>query len=378
MNSKYNTKSFIEISNKIHNNKYDYSKTIYTTYTNKVIITCLVHGDFTAIAVSHMTGADCYECGRIKCLKNKMANISVKFFERAKELYGNKYSYSKFVSMNDKMEIICPKHGKILMTPISHIRNGSSGCKLCGVDVRSKKKAITKEEFLIRSNKKHNNFYNYDKIDYKNLGSKICITCSVHGDFLQRAFTHIKGKGCRLCGILRRAKLKTLDLKEFIQRSKEIHGDKYDYSTVIYVHGRKKVDIKCSYHGIFKQTPEGHLSGRGCKKCIHTTSECEIKWLNSIGLPNDDKHRSVIVYVGKKKFILDGYDPANKICYEYNGDWWHGNPAKYDPKDYNNIAHATFGELYKKTLEKKALLESAGYKVISIWESDYKNGNKTD
>jgi G:T-mismatch repair DNA endonuclease (very short patch repair protein) len=71
------------------------------------------------------------------------------------------------------------------------------------------------------------------------------------------------------------------------------------------------------------------------------------------------------------KYIVDGYDPITNTIYEFNGDFWHGNPSKYKKFDINPISGKTFGELYKKTLEKEDNLKKLGYNVISIWESDY-------
>ena len=41
--------------------------------------------------------------------------------------------------------------------------------------------------------------------------------------------------------------------------------------------------------------------------------------------------------------------------------------------EINPINKVKYGELFKKTMEKKKLLESHGFKVISIWESDFKD-----
>lgn len=61
---------------------------------------------------------------------------------------------------------------------------------------------------------------------------------------------------------------KLLTTEQFIQRSKSVHGDKYDYSKSVYIHGKRKVQIKCIAHNeYFYQPPANHLSGRGCMKC---------------------------------------------------------------------------------------------------------------
>ena len=71
----FTTEDFIIKSNEIHNNKYDYSKTIYTVARNKLTITCPHHGDFEQIAVDHMTkGYGCRHCGFISTAKNSYLN----------------------------------------------------------------------------------------------------------------------------------------------------------------------------------------------------------------------------------------------------------------------------------------------------------------
>lgn len=59
----------------------------------------------------------------------------------------------------------------------------------------------------------------------------------------------------------------SLTTNEFIERAKLIHGDKYDYSKVVYKNGRTKIIIVCPIHGEFLQKPHDHLYGRGCPKC---------------------------------------------------------------------------------------------------------------
>ena len=57
----------------------------------------------------------------------------------------------------------------------------------------------------------------------------------------------------------------------FIEKAIKIHGKKYDYSLVEYINAKTKVKIICSKHGIFEQTPDNHLQGKGCKKCAGNT-----------------------------------------------------------------------------------------------------------
>ena len=73
------------------------------------------------------------------------------------------------------------------------------------------------------------------------------------------------------------------------------------------------------------------------------------------------------------KYRVDGYDPNTNTIYEFNGDFWHGNPNRFDSNELNRVSKLTFGELYQKTLDKENKLKELGYNVISIWETDFLN-----
>lgn len=56
------TNTFISRANKKHNNKYNYDKTLYFKYHEKLIITCNIHGDFTQSPAKHLAGQNCPKC----------------------------------------------------------------------------------------------------------------------------------------------------------------------------------------------------------------------------------------------------------------------------------------------------------------------------
>jgi hypothetical protein len=61
-----------------------------------------------------------------------------------------------------------------------------------------------------------------------------------------------------------------LTTEQFIERSKKIHGDKYDYSKVEYISSFLKVVIICPVHGEFEQAPNNHINCcSGCLKCAN-------------------------------------------------------------------------------------------------------------
>lgn len=65
-----------------------------------------------------------------------------------------------------------------------------------------------------------------------------------------------------------------------------------------------------------------------------------------------------------------------KIAIEYNGDFWHCNPEKYD-KDYFNPKKKKYAfKILEDDLKRLEMLKNNQYKVLIIWESSYKNNKK--
>ncbi len=121
------------------------------------------------------------------------------------------------------------------------------------------------QEFIEKAKKIHGDKYDYSKVEYVHSHTKVCIICPKHGEFWQAPRHHLNGSGCPKC-----AGTIQLTTEEFIRRAKEVHGDKYDYSKVEYVHSHTKVCIICPKHGEFWQIPVHHLNGSGCPKCAGT------------------------------------------------------------------------------------------------------------
>lgn len=182
------TDKFILEANKVHNNKYDYSQTTYINTNTKVDIICQKHGLFCQLPYAHLSGQGCPKC-------NGKDFTSEEIIERFKEIHGNKYQYDKvvFVKMKEKVCITCPKHGDFYQTPQKHI-NGQ-GCPICSGRAKS-----NSEEFKEKANIVHNYKYIYDKVEYVNNKTKVCITCPKHGEFYEIPDNHLKGHGCRKCG----------------------------------------------------------------------------------------------------------------------------------------------------------------------------------
>lgn len=97
-----------------------------------------------------------------------------------------------------KVIIICDKHGDFNKLANSHLRG--QGCPKCGNELTGFKLTTTNEGFINKAKIIHKYTYKYDNVHYVNDSTKVYITCSVHGDFYQKAGSHLQGKGCPKCG----------------------------------------------------------------------------------------------------------------------------------------------------------------------------------
>src|SRR5690554_6008376 len=122
--------------------------------------------------------------------------------------------------------------------------------------------------FIEKARAVHGDRYSYDRVVYARANDKVIITCSKHGDFEQAPKSHIRGSGCAKCGKESMAEKQSEESKNrFIERSRAVHGDRYDYSKAVYTRSKDKVVITCKAHGDFEQSPKNHIRGQGCVKC---------------------------------------------------------------------------------------------------------------
>ena len=193
-NYKKTTADFIERARKVHGDKYDYSMVEYVNSASQLTITCRVHGDFTQKASDHLQG-----CGCQKCFGNKIPSTE-EFITRSKKIHGNKYDYSKtkYTKGQEKVTIICPKHGEFKQKAVSHSVVGM-GCQKCAIDQIKVKLALTTKEFIKRAKRAHGDKYDYSQVNYINSQTPVKIICKKHGAFMQKPNGHLGGHGCTNC-----------------------------------------------------------------------------------------------------------------------------------------------------------------------------------
>jgi hypothetical protein len=382
---KFTNEKFIAKSKEIHGNKYDYSRVNYKLAIEKVIITCFIHGNFSQSPNSHLGGAGCPKCGR-KIVENSLRKTNQEkidnFIDKCSGIFNCFYNYSKVKEITDydwrkKVEIICPTHGIFIMRASKHMEG--HGCKKCHIDSLF----LTQEEFVRRGNEKFNFKFDYSLSDYKGYYKLLTIICPIHGQFEQNPSQHLAkaiGKdkwGCIKCYasqkiIYNEAFLKTTE--QFVAEAKLVHGDRYDYSKSNYTGAWGKVEIICSIHGSFLQIATAHTNAKasGCPNCCCSVSKPETQWLDSLGIPLEN--RQCNMKINGRNFRFDAF--YNGIAYEFDGDYFHGNPDIYDALDVNQVNKKTFGELYEKTISKRKYLLDNNIPLVWIWESEFIKGKK--
>lgn len=129
--NKYNTIYFLKHAKNIHGGRYDYSKSQCFSATDKVEITCSIHGSFKQIANQHLKGHGCPSCNFDQMAKDRAMGKEV-FVYKAKEIFGDKYDYSKVNYINGQKNVIvvCQMHGGFEVTPNNHLSK-KSGCPIC-------------------------------------------------------------------------------------------------------------------------------------------------------------------------------------------------------------------------------------------------------
>jgi hypothetical protein len=98
----------------------------------------------------------------------------------------------------------------------------------------------------------------------------------------------------------------------FAIKARLVHGYRYDYSFVNYLKTDIKVDIICSIHGVFKQTPNEHLGGNGCPMCNKHNGHSRSDWMRFA------KDRTCTVYLvemmcNSEIFVKVGITSLKKI-----------------------------------------------------------------
>jgi hypothetical protein len=185
-----------------------------------------------------------------------------RFIEKANSVHDSKYKYVAWEARGPRyyIDIECTDHGIFVQRTDSHLKG--AGCRHCVHESIPLKRSI--EDFVVEASAIHKNKFDYCLVTTTKTTSKIDIICKDHGVFSQTVAHHLVSRGCPECSVQKQR----LSQDDFLAKSIEFHGNKYDYSKAILTKGfTQKVIIGCPEHGEFIQSAGPHMYGNGCPKC---------------------------------------------------------------------------------------------------------------
>lgn len=172
--------------------------------------------------------------------------------------YPNIDLLEEYKGANEKIGFICNECGYIWKTTARSVINSKSGCPKCGV--AKKRRETAKRKFLEKLDPQF-------ELIYYNNPDDVSVKCKNCGKIRVTTSNNILRYGCKHCSMLKVGETLKYTTEQFIEKAKNIHGDKYDYSKVNYINNKTEVIIICPEHGEFSQVASKHLSGQGCPKC---------------------------------------------------------------------------------------------------------------
>lgn len=204
MAKKITQKKFLSDVTAIHGDNIDFSESVYINDATKVMCKCKKCGNIWWVTPNNLKhGRGCPNC------KHKSRKYTLdEWFKMAKKAHNDRYDLSlinEYHSREQKMKIIChekhlngEEHGIFEISSNSFLHG--RGCPHCATKVIKEKQKKPLINFILDSNKIHDNKYDYSKVNYINAHTKVCIICPIHGEFWQTPHKHINGKhGCPMC-----------------------------------------------------------------------------------------------------------------------------------------------------------------------------------
>ena len=315
--------AFIKKSKEKFGDRFDYSKVVYVNSQTPVTLICKEHGEFSVDMYRHLYSKDglCPLCNKssvnggnrqpLLFSRGGVKHLSTEYIiKRCKYIYADKYDYSKIEykggnATTEKIEIVCPIHGSFFKI-YDNIQKRDCGCPKCAKEKSIEKRKLNSivsnaNKFIEKSKEKFGERFDYSEVEYINSQTLVNIIDKKLNNetFSVKPYSFLNSVDGRP-DIVKSSALATED---FIKKARKIHGDKYDYSKVVYHKTHEKVCIICPIHGEFWQTPHDHLSslrnGCGCPKCSNVVSKLEESVINRL-LKEDIKFKKE--YINKKIF----------------------------------------------------------------------------
>ena len=392
---KLTKEKFIEKAREVHGDKYDYSKVNYVNAQIKVCIICPEHGEFWQKPYNHISGNGCPQCVR---------NVwtTQKFIEKAREVHGDKYDYSKTVFKDVRTKVIIISHekdrygneiGEFEQLPLSHLNGEGTKrhkrgkdkekwetrtCPICGAEfeVRKKQEKITCSEECRRK------YVELHKDEINEKRSKSLKETNSQKSYEEKQEEINRGKETCLqkYGVdsFSKTEVARKFLSEKMKRQKKEWDEKYfndvlipkykeicerDNLELLEFRGRFDCRVRCKKCGNeFVTRTLGYLTDKTitnrCRVCHPiesftgpTNFENEFEdFLKELGVKYDKNCRYLIT-----PNEIDFYLPDYKVGFELDGIYWHSEVYKED----------------KYHLSKTERCREKGIQLIHIFEDEW-------
>ncbi len=273
---------FKEQAIKVHGDIYSYPKQIYKNAHTEVLIFCPVHGSFPKSPDAHLRGQGCPVCSNESSGAQRLLTedeVNSRLLEKCTgDLPKVRLVSDAYKGMNYKASIICEVHGKQAPRFMTSVFSSPHPCLICSQPLYARKRST--EDFLKILKRKFGGLYQILGFSYEGKETVIPFVCKEdnHGPFSIQAGNIYRSPGCPKCAYKNSVSARQKALiehiektrvkreAEWLEKAKAVHGNKFDYSQVVYKDQRTHVLIGCQIHGLRSQTPSTHLTS-GCRLC---------------------------------------------------------------------------------------------------------------
>lgn len=305
------------------------------------------------------------------------------FVEDARKVHGDKYCYDHVIYTNNstKVTILCPEHGPFSQLPVRHT-SGKTGCPRCAVEKRKQTNierygSCGKKPSLESTIKRQaTNLERYgckeafqsDAIKKKRQNALIVkygVPHAMMSDVVKqkRSINNTQKWGVKAYKQKHMmAALSLLDdpvwlINEYVTKMKNA----YQIADELGVERTTVLNrLKCYNIGIRPSSPYS-------QKCVAWLEQImENEHINIKHAANGGEYR-----LPGTNIRVDGFCAETNTVYEFYGDYWHGNPAVFNPALFNTQKNKTMEELYNATIDREQHIRSLGYNLIVIWERDF-------
>lgn len=194
------TEKFVSLATEKYGGRFLYTKSKVVSHRGKVDIYCTEHDFwFRQTPKYHLEGSGCKYCRRIK--RAAIATRSPAYWEnKLSSVFGfEQYDYTglHYDSKTTKVTFSCKEHGRISRNIHNILKYPDTPpCREC---LKRNQEALGQSKLIEAGRTLHNSFYDYSKAKYTTSSAMVTITCPEHGDFQQKAQSHLQGLGCREC-----------------------------------------------------------------------------------------------------------------------------------------------------------------------------------